>query len=559
MDNTQTQLDPDAVNLAKAIRQTESGGNFTAKGKSGEYGAYQFTEPTWKAMSSKYGVNAPLNKATSEQQNEVAYRQVKEWKDKGYNPGQIASMWNSGKPDAYLDSTYKGTNKSGAKYDVPAYAKSVATAYQAIKKGGQVQSDPNNPSSTANQTPTEQPKRGFLSTVAHGLIDPVATIVARPFQVGAELLGASPEAVDKFSKDQLGGFVAPVPQNASDVVKDVGRAAQTVAFGMPVGTLGGAIKAGAVMGAGGGLEQNPSIEGATTGGLLGAGLGLGGGLVSKALGAIPKSLVSSAFKDLSPAEIEKALQTKTIGTSNNLLQQSRKAVADYGNQIDKLLTDSKKVGIGGIVGGGSGNDAIRQTITQFPEYNSDKGVVKMLTKIKSLLSSSNSGVADRGTIVGLIDKINKGTATLKEKNLVRSAIDSATKGGYTKLAKALNPNAGHDLAMTFADNLRGEVQNWVPETQPIFAEFAKEMGFKNAVNQAINKGKTGILGWNDIVPFMLGNNLGGLPGGLAGVAIEKGAKNPAIQFGLAKGIQGLGKVVKPIANRTGLVSGVIQK
>lgn len=142
-----TQLDPQAVNLAKAIRQTESGNNPTAQGKSGEYGSYQFTEPTWNTYASKHGVNVPLKQATPEQQNEVAYKQIKEWKDQGMNIGQIASMWNSGKPDAYQDTSYSGTNKYGAKFDVPAYAKNVATAYQTLKNGGNVQVDPNNPSS----------------------------------------------------------------------------------------------------------------------------------------------------------------------------------------------------------------------------------------------------------------------------------------------------------------------------------------------------------------------------------------------------------------------------
>lgn len=149
-------LDPQAVNLAKAIRQTESGGDFTAKGKSGEYGAYQFTQPTWETYSKKYGVNVPLEQATPEQQNEVAYKQIKEWKDQGYNVGQIASMWNAGdsKPDAYIEGN-KGVNKYGAKYDTKAYAKSVAEAYQTLKRGGQVYADPNNPSSTANKTPLQ--------------------------------------------------------------------------------------------------------------------------------------------------------------------------------------------------------------------------------------------------------------------------------------------------------------------------------------------------------------------------------------------------------------------
>lgn len=151
-------LDPQAVNLAKAIRQVESGGDFSAKGKSGEYGAYQFTPDTWAKQSSEAGINVPLDKSTKEQQNQVAYTKIKSWKDKGFNPGQIASMWNAGegKPDAYLDNSFKGTNKYGASYDVPAYAKSVATAYQTIKQGGQVQADPNNPSSTANPNQPEQ-------------------------------------------------------------------------------------------------------------------------------------------------------------------------------------------------------------------------------------------------------------------------------------------------------------------------------------------------------------------------------------------------------------------
>lgn len=159
-------LDPQAVNLAKAIRQTETGGNANAVGKSGEYGAYQFTQPTWDNLSKQAGVNVPLKQANLEQQNQVAYYAIKKWKDAGYNPGQIASMWNAGggEPDAYTGKFSNGqpsvgVNKYGVHYDVPAYAKSVMAAYNTFKGGGNVsQPDAQNPSSTANQTPTEQPQ-----------------------------------------------------------------------------------------------------------------------------------------------------------------------------------------------------------------------------------------------------------------------------------------------------------------------------------------------------------------------------------------------------------------
>jgi hypothetical protein len=128
------QLDPQIVNLAKSIRQTESG-NSDVMGKSGEMGAYQFTRPTWEAYSKKFGITVPLDQATKEQQNEVVYKQIKEWKDKGHNIGEIASMWNAGggRPNAYKEN-FKGVNKYGVSYDTPAYAQKVAETYQALKK-----------------------------------------------------------------------------------------------------------------------------------------------------------------------------------------------------------------------------------------------------------------------------------------------------------------------------------------------------------------------------------------------------------------------------------------
>lgn len=128
------QLDPQVVNLAKAIRQVESGGNFQAVGQSKEKGGYQYTPDTWNAAAAKYGVNVPLEQATPQQQNEVTYKRIKEWKDSGKNVGQIASMWNAGegKPNAYQEN-WRGVNEYGVAYDTPAYAEKVAKAYQQIK------------------------------------------------------------------------------------------------------------------------------------------------------------------------------------------------------------------------------------------------------------------------------------------------------------------------------------------------------------------------------------------------------------------------------------------
>lgn len=91
---------------------------------------------------------------------------------------------------------------------------------------------------------------GFLKS----LVSAPATIIARPLQAVAELAGASSQAVDAFSSKYSGGLVAPVPQNASDVKKDVGRGIETVALG-----AGGPVSGGAALGLGSSLEQGNDL------------------------------------------------------------------------------------------------------------------------------------------------------------------------------------------------------------------------------------------------------------------------------------------------------------
>lgn len=204
-----TQLDPQLVNLAKSIRQTESGGNFQAKGASGEYGAYQFTDSTWKAQAPKFGVTVPLKEATPEQQNEVAYKQLAEWKQKNptWNVGNFASAWNAGagEANAYTGTFSNGkpsvgTNSMGVKYSVPDYAKSVANAYQTIKAGGDVGADPNNPSSVASQA-TESPSvSGFIGNVASSagnVVSGLAQAIMHPIDTASNLLGMAGGAIEK--------------------------------------------------------------------------------------------------------------------------------------------------------------------------------------------------------------------------------------------------------------------------------------------------------------------------------------------------------------------------
>ena len=113
---------PTAQKLANAIKTVESGGNYNAKGASGESGAYQFMPSTWKSWAQQYlgNANAPM---TKENQDKVAIMRIQDLLDQGYSAQQVALIWNGGQPVVK-----KGVNKYGVSYDSGAYADKVLRA-----------------------------------------------------------------------------------------------------------------------------------------------------------------------------------------------------------------------------------------------------------------------------------------------------------------------------------------------------------------------------------------------------------------------------------------------
>jgi hypothetical protein len=122
---SQTSLNGNAKSIASAIKQVESGGNYSAKGGSGEYGAYQFMPSTWSGWAKTYlgNANAPMTQAN---QDKVAEAKINDLLKQGYNAKEIALIWNGGTPVVK-----KGTNKYGVAYDSGAYANKVLSALKA--------------------------------------------------------------------------------------------------------------------------------------------------------------------------------------------------------------------------------------------------------------------------------------------------------------------------------------------------------------------------------------------------------------------------------------------
>lgn len=120
-----------ADELAEAIKQVESGGNYNAKGASGENGAYQFMPDTWTQWSSEYARNVLQQSnaklpMTPENQDAVAKWKIQQWLNQGLTPQQVAAKWNSGSEFGWENK--KGVNSKGVAYDVPAYVNKVNNA-----------------------------------------------------------------------------------------------------------------------------------------------------------------------------------------------------------------------------------------------------------------------------------------------------------------------------------------------------------------------------------------------------------------------------------------------
>lgn len=215
--NSTSTMDNDVINLAKAIRQTESGGDFNAKGGSGESGAYQWMPNTWKAHAKQALGNENADMSPSNQ-NAVAYTVLKSWKDQGLNPAQIAAKWNSGSETGWENK--RGVNSAGIQYDVPKYVKSVTDAYQEVKRGGTPQMDPNNPSSLSGTQQGEQPNPDILANKLNARAEQFSNAGNEGGYFGQSVIGRL-GAVAGGINDVIGAAVSPIINKTVDIISDI--------------------------------------------------------------------------------------------------------------------------------------------------------------------------------------------------------------------------------------------------------------------------------------------------------------------------------------------------
>jgi len=194
---------------------------------------------------------------------------------------------------------------------------------------------------------------GFFKSLGRNIITPVATMLARPIQLASTTLGGkSLEEVDVASRKSFGGYFGrdlDTPKNTADVVKDIGRGAETVALGIGgVGTVGAVktgllgltkqaikqeaivgLKAGALTGFGMGLEeasQEPDSGKAFQKVFANTALGAGFGLVSGGVFGSVTPIVAKGFRGVRKFANVAELETKLANGYRKILNPTARQV-----------------------------------------------------------------------------------------------------------------------------------------------------------------------------------------------------------------------------------------
>lgn len=351
-------LDQNVVNLARAIRQIETG-NRPVKGASGELASrYQYMPSTWSSTAAKYlgDANAPL---TAKNEDQATYLKIKDWKDAGYTPKQIASMWNSGQPDW---EGKVGVNSAGVKYDVPKYVDKVWNEFVKVSQANPIRALPAQAAplvpgtanvdalgqgvssqyqgmSIAPKTPAAQPQqKGFLREVGEAVVRPFAELGVSAVNLGKNIASLRTGENKDYSEQTYNlpflGQTKPAftgGENFGEFTK------KTLGYGAEIGSYGiGAGTAGKVASAGiKGMALQAARTGIKEGAIIGA--AQGAGMTLREGGTVGESLKQGAIGALGGAALGGALGAGSAALSGGVKKLASARAQAAAEKVDKFL------------------------------------------------------------------------------------------------------------------------------------------------------------------------------------------------------------------------------
>lgn len=526
-----SQLDPKIIKVMGAIKRIESGGDYNAVGDNGQsHGAYQWNKDNFVSQAKQYGLDS--NDMSPSNQNKVAYARIKQLKDEGKQPEEIAALWNGAKKQS--DGTYTYIN--------PEYGNKFRNALQEnssqSKSSGQFVNPNQNsdsgsnfvvppksitPESPTNQDPQKQ--EGILSKIGHGALG-ILNAVESPF-IGAaaiptQLLAKAIGVPDPFEKGFPGIAGSNVDVTPLSVEKKAGDIAQVGSYFVPGSGVIGAAGMGALQGAGSALSKGGDAaqvatdtgEGALLGGaaggaakLAGAGLNHLGGLISgeaaqKSLQGIKDAYASALNLNAS----ERAFENRT---GKDLAEVLTKNEVSLGRHENGTLDASQAIPkLQGKL------DPLNQQATEL--LNHPQGVVKNI-EVGDVQNSINS-------------KIDAMTIPEVEKEDARKLVANYLSAESKKYGNEWDPATTDKIKQAFwastFDRNRTNLQNHIPYLVGKELQNATEKAVKGTDTEidlhSINAERSDLidairrLQKMDEVKLLKGGRLGNIAGGTVG-------------------------------------------
>ena len=575
-------LDVSVVALAKAIRSTESDNNYNAHGQSGEFGAYQWMPTSWSSNANKYlgDSNAPM---TPVNQDKVAYNTILNYKNQGYSPEEIASLWNSGKPN-WIGNV--GVNSSGVKYDTPTYVNNVVQAYTQNKdeyfnsqqNTQDISGSPEQPSVGGFIENATGSVGNVLGGLGNAIMHPVKTVE----NIASTAAGASEALTNtlgltKFNNQDTQNFGNLLDvykkkyggSSIGEVVNNIAHTAYTDPAGMALDLSVLLDGIGGALGAAGKVSDAAKISEfadlAKTG-------------TPEAVAELTKpgtlSQIGSAMKTASNytnplAPVGKVIEsvgegTSKLGTnlvkntvpgikydetanwiadnigwarkSTTMLQQAEDLAASYSDAIGEQLRGVKQT------------TSLNETLAEIPKLTYPDGTPKypnaifnkneVITDVKNALGAKNASLADR---------LESGEITLEDANKIRSALGKYVfkKGIDVHTVKLTQ----EDLAIV-QEALRQIIADKAPAVQPLFKNLSSATNASKGLRRLVEAKHSGLVHNSDFLSLGLGYMSGGAPGALALEGLSKVQSSPQARLAEAKllkkvspGIKAVGKVI----------------
>lgn len=477
-----TPLDAGVVNLARSIRQKESGGNYNISGDNGtSTGAYQWQPGNFQNQAKQFGLDP--SDFSPENQDKVAYAQIASDKAKGLTPEQIASKWNSGKTDPNGNVGTKMINGKEVSFDTPKYVSDVMNYFQQFKQTDPGQTDQSQFGGQQTPTKPDSPSVGgfagnivtsganFLGNIANAVVHPLDTLqnLGETAEGGLQKLGgqdnentAKFDALTSYFKERYGGVDNLLHTAYTDPVGLAGDISAVLGVG---GGIAGVVGKGAEIGGIGELADVSKSVASSLGKasemtnpltlpIKGAGalLNKGGDMIADTAGGLVNRkgfALSDIVKNpgnYTPEEVANYSKDSITKDVQNAFDTSRENLSETGSMYNPIknsaqFTEVAPDSLAKLIERNAGVTVDENGVVQSGGKLIEPQQVKALQNLYDVFNPKfASGELTANEFLQLRDYVNNKMAKFGGQVIADKELSSVGKGIYADLNKLYRPN-----------------------------------------------------------------------------------------------------------------------